>query len=106
MSDEHGPLHAGSDDPALRLWSLADWQRLCDRLADAWAARGVGALAAWAAEAGAEPRPSKARQDQLDACVCLLTAAHLAERQPCLMVGDMESGCMLVPAGAVFAARG
>jgi predicted RNase H-like nuclease len=81
-------------------FSLADWRRLCDRIAEAWAARGVGALAAWAAEAGAEPRPSKARQDQLDACICLLTAAHLAERRPCLMVGDMETGCILVPAGA------
>jgi predicted RNase H-like nuclease len=47
-------------------------------------------------------RPRKADQDGLDACLCLLTAIHLAANRPCLRVGNTESGLIIVPDSAAL----
>jgi predicted RNase H-like nuclease len=44
-------------------------------------------------------RPRKCNQDGLDACLCLLVALYLAERKDCLMVGDRQTGYIVVPYG-------
>jgi len=47
--------------------------------------------------------PRKSDQDGLDACLCLLVALCLAERKDCLMVGDRQTGYIVVPYGAGLA---
>ena len=49
---------------------------------------------------GEKSRPQKPDQDGLDACICLLVALHLAEGKDCLMVGDLETGYIVVPDSA------
>jgi len=39
----------------------------------------------------------------LDACLCLLVALHMVEQKECLMVGDIHTGYVVVPHGAVLA---
>ena len=46
---------------------------------------------------GEKSRPQKSDQDGLDACICLLVALHLAECRDCIMIGDMETGYIVVP---------
>ena len=41
----------------------------------------------------------------LDACLCLLVALHLAERNDCLMVGNLDSGYIIVPNGNALRAE-
>lgn len=83
-----------------KTFSLADWQYVCGEVVLGFTRYGLRGLADWAGEAGACPVPRKADQDRLDACICLLTALHVADGGECLMVGDLESGYIVVPFGA------
>lgn len=42
-------------------------------------------------------KPRKRDQDCLDVCICMVVALHLAEGGECLMVGDLETGFIVVP---------
>ena len=57
-------------------------------------------LAAWSRAIGQHVKPSKADQDKLDAAICLLVALRwrLRQRQDSLMLGDMNTGYMVMPA--------
>lgn len=59
-------------------------------------------VAAWCAAAAEIPVPVKADQDKLDAVICLLVAIRwrLRPREHSAILGDLESGYMVIPASA------
>jgi predicted RNase H-like nuclease len=81
-------------------FALADWQYVCEAAANALGARGLDAGAAYLRRAAAHTRPQKRDQDALDAPLCLLAGLHVAAGDECLMVGDLESGYIVVPHAA------
>ena len=60
---------------------------------------GLTELAEWCAASAGLARVTKEAQDLLDACICLVPALELAQGASCLVVGEVESGCMVVPSG-------
>jgi len=54
-------------------------------------------VAWWLDNAAQNVSPRKSDQDGLDACLCLLVALYLAEEKDCLMVGDQQTGYIVVP---------
>ena len=56
-------------------------------------------IAQWIDAAARKASPRKSDQDGLDACLCLLVALYLAEHKDCLMVGDLQTGYIVVPYG-------
>ena len=80
-------------------FSIDDWRHICDRLSEEIAARKLSGLGAWISEVKAKQSPCKRDQDGLDACICLLVAMHLAESKDCLMVGNTDTGYIVVPHG-------
>ena len=80
-----------------KTFSLADWRFVCDALSQLFRERGLTQLAAWLDASRDKPSPRKADQDGLDACLCLLVALKLAEGDHCFLVGEMETGYMVVP---------
>jgi predicted RNase H-like nuclease len=62
--------------------------------------RGLTGIVNWIDIAGRLSNPTKPDQDRLDACLCLLVALHLAEGNECLMVGDLQTGYIVVPHSA------
>ena len=83
-----------------KTFSTPDWQYVCGLAYGAFRERGLMEIAGWIATAAQKTSPRKSDQDGLDACLCLLVAFHLAERKDCLMVGDMQTGYIVVPYGA------
>ena len=91
-------------NPANRNFSFDDWQFVCNCASNEFEPRGMQQLIAWITAAGNNPLPATSRerkqlQDRLDACLCLLVALYLIEGRNCLMVGNMESGYMVIPHG-------
>jgi predicted RNase H-like nuclease len=85
-------------NPARRkTFSLHDWRHVCARALEEFRRRGLKPLDTWIDGAMRKTAPRKADQDQLDACLCLLVALHLIEQRLCLMVGDLQSGYIVVP---------
>lgn len=80
-------------------FSIDDWRHICDRLSEEIAARQLSSLGAWISEVKAKNSPRKIDQDGLDACICLIVAMHLAESKDCLMVGNTDTGYIVVPHG-------
>jgi predicted RNase H-like nuclease len=83
----------------------SDWQHVCALLAGALNAHGLMKLAGWCVAAGGNPNPRKRDQDGVDACLCLLVALHLKEQRDCLMVGNTDSGYIVVPYGPALNAE-
>ena len=83
-----------------KTFSISDWQYVCGRLLGAFSGRGLTDIVQWINRAAQNTSPRKCDQDGLDACLCLLVALHLAERKGCLMVGDRQTGYIVVPYGA------
>ena len=75
---------------------LSDWQHVCRLASCAFNERGLREIARWVDDAE-KTSPRKCDQDKLDACLCLLVALYLAERRDCLMVGNRQSGYIVVP---------
>ena len=82
-----------------KTFSIDAWRHICDRLSEEMAARQLSSFGAWISEIKAKHSPRKRDQDGLDACICLLVALHLAESKDCLMVGNTDTGYILVPYG-------
>jgi len=83
----------------------SDWQYVCGLTYDAFLSRGLTEISTWIDCAARILVPRKIDQDRLDACLCLLVALYLAERKTCLMVGDLQTGYMVVPFGAGLCAE-
>jgi len=79
-----------------KTYSDSDWRFVCDRTAGAFRRRGLTSIAEWI-DAMSVARPRKSDQDGLDACVCLLVAMHLTAAGKGLMVGDLQTGYIVVP---------
>jgi predicted RNase H-like nuclease len=88
-----------------KTFSTSDWQYVCRRVSGAFRDRGLLRLVLWLDNAAQNRFPQKSDQDGLDACLCLLVALYLAERKDCLMVGDQQTGSIVVPDGDVLRAE-
>jgi predicted RNase H-like nuclease len=82
-----------------KTFTVGDWQYVCSKAAPEFRDRGLTEIARWLEVAHSNTSPKKTDQDKLDACLCLLVALHLAERRDCLMVGDQQTGYIVVPHG-------
>ena len=83
-----------------KTFSLSDWQHVCGLISEEFRKRGLNQIVQWIEGVREKPSPRKSDQDGLDACICLLVALHLAEEKDCLMVGDLETGYIVVPDSA------
>jgi predicted RNase H-like nuclease len=86
-----------------RTFSIYDWRYVCQQVSDALRARGLSGIFAWLDATAQSNTPRKSDQDCLDACVCLLAALHMAEKRECLMVGNLDTGYIVVPYGKSLA---
>lgn len=83
-------------NPQRRSFRPEDWRRLCGGLANAFDRIRLPELSR-ICEDLASRKPTKPLQDQLDACLCLLIAHHLAIKAPSIVIGDTDTGCMVTP---------
>ena len=82
-----------------KTFSISDWQHVCELTSLAFHERGLMEIAQWIDAAARKASPRKSDQDGLDACLCLLVALYSADRKDCLMVGDLQTGYIVVPYG-------
>jgi len=80
-----------------KTFAIADWAHVCRAISTKLAADGAAKLATWAQTAATSPKPRKSDQDRLDACICLVSALHLAKRRDALFVGCCSTGYIVVP---------
>jgi predicted RNase H-like nuclease len=78
-------------------FSIDDWQHVCGSVLSEFSERRLGGTAQWIEDLRRKVEPRKCDQDGLDACICLLVALYLAEGKECLMVGNTETGYIVVP---------
>jgi predicted RNase H-like nuclease len=83
-----------------RTFSISDWQHVCGLASGAFLERGLTEIVRWIDDSLRKTSPRKSDQDGLDACICLLAALYLAEQKDCLMVGDRQTGYIVVPYSA------
>jgi predicted RNase H-like nuclease len=83
-----------------KTFSISDWQHVCKRTSDEFRERGLTGIVRWMDDAAGKISPRKSDQDCVDACLCLLVALYLAEQKDCLLVGDSQTGYIVVPHGA------
>lgn len=88
-----------------RTFLTSDWRHVCGLASGALRERGLTEISMWIDEAAGILAQHKSDQDRLDACLCLLVGAYLAERKNCLMVGDLQTGYMVVPDSAPLRAE-
>jgi predicted RNase H-like nuclease len=88
-----------------KTFSISDWKHVCGLSSAAIHSRGLIDIARWINDAAQNTSPRKSDQDSLDACLCLLVALYLAEQKDCLMVGNRETGYIVVPYGDVLRAE-
>lgn len=88
-----------------KTFSIEDWRFVCRLASDAFRDCGLIDIVRWINDAAQKSSPRKGDQDCLDACLCLLVAIYLARRKDCLMVGDRQTGCIVVPDNAVLRAE-
>ncbi len=81
---------------------MTDWKIVCNYLTRALEDRAVAGFATWLAKMRNLARPTKSDQDCIDACICLLVGTYLAAHDDCLLVGNMDSGYMVVPHNPVL----
>jgi predicted RNase H-like nuclease len=88
-----------------KTFSISDWQRVCGLASSSFRERALFEIFRWVDDAAGKTSPRKTDQDGLDACLCLLVALYLVERKDCLMVGDGQTGYIVVPDGAELRAE-
>lgn len=84
-------------NPQGRNFSKSDWQHVCELASAGLRECGLIELAQWLDDIARRDSPRKSDQDQMDASLCLLVAVHLAIGKDCLMVGDQQTGYIVVP---------
>ncbi len=79
---------------------MADWVRVAEAAARESDMVGCKELAEWCRTAGRITQPRKADQDKLDSALCVLIALHwrLRPRETSLLLGDLTTGYMVLPA--------
>jgi predicted RNase H-like nuclease len=80
-----------------KTFAIADWAHVCSATAARLLAEGASELSSWALAARGKPKPRKTDQDQVDACICLIAALHLAKGADALFVGNCATGYIVVP---------
>jgi predicted RNase H-like nuclease len=80
-----------------KTFAIADWAHVCRATAATLLTEGASELSSWALAAGRNPKPSNSDQDQVDACICLIAALHLARGADALFVGNCTTGYIVVP---------
>jgi predicted RNase H-like nuclease len=96
-----GRLAAPRYNPGRRkTFQMHDWVRVADAAAKQADALGRGDLAEWCRSAGKIAQPRKADQDRMDSALCALIAVYwrLRPREESLLLGDLTTGYMVLPA--------
>jgi predicted RNase H-like nuclease len=77
-----------------------DWVRVAQAATREAGALGCEDLARWCGEAGKIEQPRKPDQDKMDAALCVLIALHwrLRPRSASMLLGDLATGYMVLPA--------
>lgn len=88
-----------------KTFSICDWKHVCRRTLSEFDELGLQELPQWLTTLGENPSPKKVDQNGLDSCICLLVALYLAESRECLMVGNMDTGYIVVPSTKSFGLR-
>ena len=83
-----------------KTFSTLDWVHVCQSLASELCKFELVSLSQWVESLKNLDKPHKHDQDGIDACICLIVGLHLADGKECLMVGDIDSGYMIVPSMA------
>jgi len=83
-----------------RIFRMGDWVRVAEAAALEASALACEALAVWCHDAGRVAQPKKKHQDMLDSALCVLIALHwrLGPREASLLLGDLFTGYMVLPA--------
>jgi predicted RNase H-like nuclease len=89
-------------NPERRTFSIEDWGRVSIAAARESEGFGCHRLAEFCHRIGSKLKPRKEEQDMLDSVLCVLIAMRWRMRPPSasLLLGDMTSGYMVVPATA------
>jgi len=85
-----------------KTFSICDWEHVCQRTLRTLEERSLHGLSQWLRALSENRSPRKVDQDRLDACICLLVALYLVELKECLMIGDMDTGYIVVPYGNIL----
>jgi predicted RNase H-like nuclease len=96
-----GRLAAPRYNPARRkTFRVEDWVRVAQAAAHEAQALGCEELARWCRNAASIERPLKADQDKMDCALCVLIALRwrLRPRAESLLLGDLATGYMVLPA--------
>lgn len=88
-----------------KTFSISDWQHVCGLASAVFRARGLVGIAQWIDDAGGITSPRKRDQDRLDACLCLVVALCFVQSTDCLMVGNRQTGYIIVPYGTELRAE-
>lgn len=80
-----------------KTFAVEDWQHVCKAAAKKFSDRGLAGIAQWIRDVSGIKKPHKCDQDCINACICMVVALHLAEGRKCLMVGDLQTGYIIVP---------
>jgi len=98
-----GRLNAPRYNPARRKTFRADdWIRVAEAAAQESHMLGCEELAEWCRDTGKVAPPRKAHQDKMDSALCVLVALRwrLRPRSESLLLGDLATGYMVLPASA------
>lgn len=97
----YGRLPAPRYNPDRRkTFLMTDWVRVADAAAKQAETFECADLAKWCRSAGQIPGPRKADQDKMDSALCVLIAIYwrLRPREESLLLGDLTTGYMVLPA--------
>jgi predicted RNase H-like nuclease len=83
-----------------KTFRVDDWVRVAEAAAQQAHALGCEEVAGWCRSTGKIVQPRKADQDRMDSVLCLLVALHwrLRAREASLLLGDLATGYMVLPA--------
>jgi len=99
--DFFGRLKAPRYNPHRRkTFKISDWDAVVAAVRAYAAHAGISRVDLWLDSLVIKERPSKSDQDKLDALICGLVGYHwlMRERHDSVMIGDISSGYMVVPA--------